>query len=141
MKKNFIIIFSIFIVIIASIIAWYTNTLGEQKKIAEYNLGFTQYTEKDITGVDVTTVINKAIDNNEQYSIEKNEKSVYKDDKKYSVQVFIKVVKDGEYYPMEAFYLAGITDFTKAYAGAIFKTKNIEYHENGRISKIFFEIT
>ena len=41
---------------------------------------------------------------------------------------------------MEAFEKAGMKEFTKSFGGAIFKSTKIEHHENGRISKIIFEI-
>lgn len=40
---------------------------------------------------------------------------------------------------MEAFEKVGIRDFTKNFGGVVFYSNKIEYHKNGRISKIIFE--
>ena len=44
------------------------------------------------------------------------------------------------FYLMEAFELAGMTSFTTLYGGLKFECTKKEYHENGRISKLVFEI-
>jgi hypothetical protein len=41
---------------------------------------------------------------------------------------------------MEALQEVGIMQFTESFGSALFKVNNIEYHKNGRISKIDFEI-
>lgn len=41
---------------------------------------------------------------------------------------------------MEAFEQVGIKEFTKSFGGMVFKSTKVEHHENGRISKIYFEI-
>ena len=41
---------------------------------------------------------------------------------------------------MEAFEKVGIKEFTKSFGSAIFKSTKIEYHDNGRISKLEFEV-
>ena len=140
MKKNLVILCSIFILIIAVFFGWYVDKSKENRLIANYNSGYEIYTKKEITGVDITTIINKAVDNNEKYSILKDDKNLYISDDKYCTKVYIKVVDEKDVFPMEAFEKVGITKFTRAYGGAKFKCTNIEYHKNGRISKINFEI-
>ena len=88
----------------------------------------------------VLTVVNKAIENNNQYEIKKNSDGTYKNDGKNSIEIIIKPTKDGKYFPMEAFEKVGMRDFTKSFGGAIFKSTKIEYHDNGKISKIQFDI-
>lgn len=39
---------------------------------------------------------------------------------------------------MEAYEEVGMKDFTKDFGGAVFKSTKVEYHKNGRISKIYF---
>lgn len=140
MKKSIIGLIIVFVVIIAVIFNWYTTKLQEKKEIKSYNLEFEQYTKENITGVEVTTLINKAIDTNKQYSISKDEKGFYKNDGKNSLEILVKLEADGKLYPMEALEEVGVEGFTKAYGSAIFKAKDLNYHKNGRISKITFEI-
>lgn len=140
MKKSIICLFTVFVIIIAVVFNWYWAKLQEQKEIKSYNLELEQYTKENITGVSVTTIINKAIDENEQYSISKDENGFYKNDGKYSLEILVKLEEEGKLYPMEALEKVGVEGFTKAYGTAVFKAKNLEYHKNGRISKIVFEI-
>jgi hypothetical protein len=140
MKKIFICLILIFIVFFAIFFNWYTNKVQTAKDIASFNSELEQFTNETITGVDLTTLINKAIDNNEKNKISKNSKKIYEDDGKYSLEISIKLTEDGEYFPMEALEQIGVSGFTKAYASALFKVNSIDYHDNGRISKISFEI-
>jgi len=140
MKKIILVIVSIIIIILAIFFNWYYNVSKEKRLIKNYNAEYEIYTNDNITGVDITTLINKAIDNNEKYSVLKNDKNTYIEDENNSMKIYVKVVADGEFYPMEAYTEAGINKFIKAYGGALFKCTSIEYHSNGKISKMNFEI-
>jgi hypothetical protein len=140
MKKIFGFIIIIVIVILAMFFDWYNTKIKTAKEIEKFNSELELYTSGNITGVDLTTVINKAIDNNEQYNITKNSSDIYEDDDKYALKVYIKLSEDGEYFPMEAFDKIGVSGFTSAYATAVFKAVKIQKNTYGRISKIYFEI-
>lgn len=141
MKKNIGIIIVLVIVVIAVFITWYMQTVNARKDVTEYNSGYESiYKENTINGVDLTTIINRAIDNNEKYSIEKDEKNVYIDDGEYYTEIYVKLIEDGEIYPMEAIEQVGISEFTRLYGSLNFECTATEYHENGRISKLTFEI-
>ena len=104
MKKTIVIILIILVVVLALFVGWYNETLSEKRLISNYNSEYEQYTEGTITGVDLTTVINKAVDNNETYSIEKDENELYINDDAYYTEVYIKLTEDGDSFAMEAFY-------------------------------------
>ena len=140
MKKVIIWILIIGIVIISTFFTWYNKNLQKIKEVKIFNNQFEGYLEGEINGVDLTTVINKALENNIQYEIEKDSKGVYKNDGQNSIKIMIKPSEEGNSFPMEAFEIVGISDFTKNFGSAIFKVTNIEYHKNGRISKIEYEI-
>lgn len=146
MKKYIIFIFTILIIIVSIFFYWYTNLSKENRLTKQYNSEYEIYTNKEIKGTDLTTIINKAINNNERYSVSKDEKGLYNSSDENSIKIFIKIEKDSDFYPMEAFYLTNDTEyksinsFRKAFGSANFKCTSIEYHNNNRISKIFFEI-
>ena len=140
MKKIIIWIFLITIVIISVFFNWYKKNLKILEDVRSFNSQFDVSLNDEVNGVDLTTVINKAMENNNQYKIEKNSKGVFKDDGKNSIKIMIKPTKDGNMFPMEAFEMVGMSDFTKNFGSAIFKVTNIEHHKNGRISKIEYEI-
>lgn len=119
----------------------YFGKLKEKQNILKYNQEYEIYTKKEINGVDLTTVMNKAINNNEQNKIQKDENGKYIDDNEFYTEITIKLSKDDKnYFLMEAFQKIGIEEFTKLYGSQKFKCVKIDYHENGRISKILFEI-
>ena len=97
------------------------------------------YCNKQILGTDITTLINKATDNNEKNNIQKDEKGLYLPNNENSIKIYIKMKFTENIYPMESFYTASINDFTKYFGGINFKSSKIDYHENGRISSITFE--
>lgn len=116
------------------------KNFGEIKEVKKFNSQFEDYIEEEINGVDLTTIVNKALENNNQYKIKKDSKGVFQNDGENSISIIIKPQENGNSYPMEAFEMVGIKDFTRNFGNAIFKSTKIEYHKNGRISKIFFEI-
>ena len=127
-------------VVIALFATWYKTNLKNIAEIKKFNNNFEQFIGKQVTGVDLTTVMNMALENNNKYEIEKDEKGAYKDDGKYSIQVIVRPTKNGDSYLMEAFERVGMKEFTGNFGSAIFQSTDIKYHENGRISKITFEI-
>lgn len=141
MKKNIAIILALIIVAIASFAIWYVQASADRKKVTDYNLEYEAlYKDKQINGVDLTTIINKAIDNNEKYSVKKDEKNVYIDDGTYYTEIYVKLTQDGQNYLMEAIQQVGLSEFTRLYGSMNFECTSTEYHENGRISKLTFEI-
>lgn len=138
--KRFIILFITFIVIIILVFSYSlnlykTNALNVQK----FNKVFLDYEKNDLYGTDITTVMNKAIDNNEQYKIKKDESGLYIPDELYSTKIYINLQEEGSTYPMENFYKVGIQEFTTYFGELNFKCTKVNYHENGRISEMFFQ--
>lgn len=140
MKKVVIGILLTGLIIIALFFTWYNKNLNELRNIKKFNSEFEGFIDREVTGVDLTTVVNKAIENNNKYEVKKNSDGTYENDGKNSIEIIIKPTKDGNSFPMEAFEKVGMKDFTKSFGGAIFKSTKIEYHKNGKISKIQFEI-
>lgn len=139
MKKTLILILTILIVIIIISIVNIKNIQKEKQEILKYNSEFEYYCKDEILGTDMTTLINKATDKNEKNNISKNEKGYYIEDNQNSIKVFIKMKDAESTYPMENFYKAGINDFTKYFGSVKFKCFQIKYHENSKISEIYFE--
>lgn len=135
--KNFFIGFgTVLMIIIVLFVNWYSNKQTEQREVKNYNLEYDTYVGKKINGVYLTTIINKALDNNEQHKIKRNEKGAYINDDEYYTQIQIKLDENGNEFLMEAFEQVGVITFTKLYGGYEFKCTNIKYHENGRIAQI-----
>lgn len=140
MKRNLIIIVCLILAGVALFFNWFIINKNTIKDVQAFNNEYLYYLDGSISGVDLTTIINKAIDNNEKYKIPKKENGAYIANNENSIEILIKVEPDGKFYLMEAFELAGMTSFTTLYGGLKFECTKKEYHENGRISKLVFEI-
>ena len=139
MKKNLAIIIIIFIVIISMIFIVLKSKEEDKKNIKAINFEYEQYLNQKIYGTDVTTIINKAINNNEKYEIPKDENGFYINDNKYCIKIELNMITIEKTYQMEQMYNAGITEFVKNFNLILFECTSIEYHkETGRISKIVF---
>lgn len=141
MKKTLIIMLILFIAIFTAIAIAVVDLQQTGKQVKQFNQIFENCKDKNLLGSDVASLINKAIDNNEKKQISKNDKDIYQDDGKYSVQIFVRLEKDGEYFTMEKINALKITEFVKNFSLQDFKCTGIEYHkETNRVSKVYFEI-
>lgn len=140
MKKT-ILLFSIPIgIIIFSVCGLLITKNTTNRLIKQENEYYEYYFEKEIYGTDVISIINKAINENEQNDIQKNEKGHYIENKENSIKIEVKMLITNKTYPMEEIYNNDITKFVENFNFIKFKCINIEYHKNtGRISKITFE--
>lgn len=139
MKKPLIVLITIFIVVVIIVTAIINTKQDNIKAIKQFNDSFEQYIGKQIYGTEVTTVISKAIKNNENYNIQKDENDFYINDNQYCIKVELNMITVEKTYQMEQLYKAGLTEFVKNFNVITFECTNIEYHnKTGRISKIVF---
>lgn len=141
MKKTILYLLTIVIIIVTIIISKYYQLKDTKVAINKYNQGFEKYTQNEIFGTDVTTVINQAVNNNEKFYIKKDEKNNYIQDDTNSIKIDIKIndLKEDTIYNMETLYYGGMNDFVRYYGQIKFKCLKKEYHENGKIKYILFE--
>lgn len=139
MKKNLAIIIIIFIVIMSMLTIMLKAKEDDEKSLKAINYEYEQYLNKQVYGTDVTSIINKAIDNNENYKIPKDENGMYINDGKYCIKIELNMITIEKTYQMEQMYKAGITEFVRNFNLINFECTAIEYHkETGRVSKIVF---
>ena len=93
MKKVAIGILLIISMAIIVFFAWYHRNLQQLKDIQSFNQEYEDYLNKMINGVDLTTIMNKAIENNHRYSISKNVDGSYQNDGKYAIIIWVKPVE------------------------------------------------
>lgn len=98
---------------------------------------------RTLYGADVLTIINKAIDNNEFNNVKKTDDGLYIDNDDTSIKVTIILLKTNDkeeitevVYDMEKLEKAGLDKFVSSFGITNFECANLEYHSNGRISKI-----
>ena len=140
--KKIIIFFVIILIIISSISYIYLNYKSDYNMAKKANLQFEKYLNKEVYGTDIATAINKAIDNNTKNEIEKNNKGIYLNNNKNSINIEIKMLDDDTIYKMENFYNSGIQKFISYYGNIKFKCVDIKYHTStNQVKYMLFEQT
>ena len=114
MKQKLIVIISIFLIIIFGITYYIYNQNLINEKAFKNNKELESYTKNEITGTELVTLINKAID--------------------------IKFLEKDDIVQMESIYNLGIEEFVKYYSKRKFKCTDIKYHNKTKnISYLKFE--
>ena len=138
--KKLALFFLIIIIIIVGMSYIYLNYKVTYNKTKKDNLQFENYYEKEIYGAELTTIINKAIDNNEYNEVEKDKKGKYIDNGENSINIEIKMLDNDKTYNMETFYGGGMDKFVQYYNEIKFKCTNLEYHKStGKVKYLLFE--
>lgn len=142
MKKFFAILVLAFCITVLIIVVNFNEYQKNQRQVSNFNREFEEYNKEDVLGVDITTLINKAISNNEKYGVQKDENGLYIDDGKNSIQIYITMIINGQTYPMENINKLGMDSFTSYFGVIKFRCTNISYHdETSKIASMTFEST
>ena len=139
MKKIVIFIISLVIIIISIIAVRIINYRAEQAKIKKENLTYEVFLNKQILGTELTTFINKAVDNNKKYQVQKDEQGFYIQNDTNSIEIEIKITDNDTLYKMETFYNGGMTNFIDYYNSIYFECTKIEYNKAGKVNYLLFE--
>lgn len=139
MEKTLIYIICIVLIILSVIGTKYLNFKEQKSLIQKYNLEYEVYLNQDVTGRELTTAINRAVNNNEKNSVQKDEKGFYIDDDNNSVKIEIKILDNDTTYQMETLYNGGMENFIQYYGDINFNCSKIDYNSKGKVSHIIFE--
>lgn len=139
MKKTLIFILCLIIIIISVFCIKYQKYKTEHSEIVKENLEYEMYLNKEVLGTDLTTVINRAIDNNERNSVLKNEEGFYIENDTNSILIDIKMLDEDKTYKMETFYNNEMETFTQLYELIKFECTKINYNKSGKVSYMLFE--
>lgn len=138
--KKFIVLFSIVIIIVAVVAFNYINYTNNQSEVKRYNLELGKNYQKEIYGIDLTTTINKVINNNEKNNVEKDQQGRYINNNSDSINIDIKMIDVDRVFTMEELYNGGMEQFVQYYSNIQFKCTKIEYHKKtGKISYMYYE--
>lgn len=139
MKKNFIFMLCIIGIIIAILSVKYLSYKAEYGKIKRSNFEYEKYFNKEVLGTELTTIINKAVDNNEKNSVAKDEQGFYVTNDINSVKIQIQILDNETMYDMETLYNGGMERFVQNYNSINFECTKIEYNKAGKVSYILFK--
>ena len=138
--KKISIFFLIVIVTVAGVYYMFINYKAKNNKIKQANMQFESYYNKEIYGTELTSIINKAMDSNNGYEVEKDNKGNYIENESDSIKIDIKMKDNDKIYTMETLYNGGMINFVKYYSSIQFKCIKIEYHKaTGKIKYLLFE--
>lgn len=139
MKKIFI--FSVIVLIIVAIVGVrYVSYKNEYNIVQSENAEFEEYKDKEVYGLSVATMMNKAVDKNTKNKIEKDENGNFIQNDSNSIEIEIYMTDNETTYKMETIYNAGTEQFVQYYGNIKFKCSKIEYHKDtGRIKYMLFE--
>lgn len=139
MKKIIAFITLVTITLILLAIKYY-NFKDEYSKIKEINAQYESYYKKEIYGTDVATIVNRAVNDNENNNVKKDSNGFYIENNTNSIKVEVKITDNDTTYNMETLYNGGMTNFVKYYNNVQFECTKIEYHsETKKIKYILFE--
>lgn len=138
--KKILILFSILIIILAIVWINYTGYKTQYDSIKKENLEFEKYYQKEVYGRDLTTVINKAFDDNTRNKVEKDSNNQFIENNENSIKIDIKMTDIDKTYTMENFYNSGMERFVQYYGTIKFKCTKIEYHnKTQKVKYLYFE--
>lgn len=139
MKRTIILIGTILVVILIIFSYNYIQYQSNQRNVLKYNQTFLQFNRNKIYGTDITSVINKAVNNNEINKISKDDSGEYISNEENSVKIYIVFEENGTIYSMEKIYKKSMDEFTKLFGGVKFNCTNVKYHKNGKVSEMYFQ--
>lgn len=138
--KKLAVFFLITIIIIVGISYMCLNYKVNYYEAKRENQQFESYDGQEIYGAELTTIINKAIDNNQNNEVQKDNKGKYINNDNNSIQIDIKMLDNEKTYAMETLYNGGMDKFVQFYSEIKFKCTNLEYHKaTNRVKYMLFE--
>ena len=138
--KKIIIILLVFIIVLCILLYNFNSIALDKQKISEENAEFELYLNKEIYGIDIASIINKAVDKNIKNEIQKDDKGFFIQNDENSIEIEVYLTEGDDIYKMEQIYKQGTEQFVQFFIDAKFKSSKVEYHEKtGRIRYILFE--
>ena len=139
MKDYIILILAMVFIMICLQFINVKNTNNKNSNVPSQNSYYENYLDKEITGAELSTVITKAIEQNENNGVNKDSKEHYINNNTNSVQIDLKMRTVNKTYSMEAINKGGISNFIQNFGTVNFKCIKIDYHKNsGNVSKLTF---
>lgn len=138
--KKIIIILLIFIVVLCILLYNFNSIALDKQKVAEENAEFEQFLNKEIYGIDIASIINKAVDKNIKNGIQKDDKDFFIQNDENSIEIEVYLTEGDDIYKMEQIYKLGTEQFVQFFIDTKFKSTDVQYHDKtGRIKYILFE--
>ena len=144
MKNKILLIFIIFMAILAGITYIFYNYRINLQEVQKINNEFKSYAETQMLGTELVSIMNRVQDMNSKNEIEKNNDGLYIENEENSIKMYIKLKYEDDYSVLEVEKIlnTGIENFIKNYSTASFKCEEITYHEKtGNVKSLTFTET
>ena len=142
MKKILAGLLILMIIIVIVVVFYYKDIQAKKQEIDNFNRVYLNYNKDNLNGLDITTIINRAISNNEKYAIAKDEEGLYVLDDEYSIEIYVTMIINETTYRMERIEDLGMNSFVAYFGEVSFKCTDVQYHEKtGRVASMTFEAT
>ena len=140
MKKNIILLLTVFLVIVLIIVYGIFHRREYIKQSLMNNKSYESFYNQTVLGTDIISIINKAVDSNEKNHVGKDEKGNYIENNENSIKIDIKFKELEQVITMERINEVGMQQFWKNYGALSFKCTKIEYHsKTNNIKYMYFE--
>lgn len=139
MKKTIIFMICVVIIILSAFYMKYLDYREERNSVKKSNLEYEVYLNKEITGRELTSVVNKAVNNNEKNKVAKNENKIYEKNDETSISIDILMSDNETTYKMETIYNGGMVTFIQYYGDILFECTKIEYNSKGKVCYMVFD--
>ena len=139
MEKTLLFVIAIFLIITCIVSLILINKKNEIIDLKRYNGSYEKYVDKEILGIDLASLINQVVNENEKNDVQKNQNGYYIDNGIDSIKIDLKMITIDQTFEMEDIHNSKISNFVKFFNSIKFKCTDILYHDNGRVSKLIFE--
>lgn len=140
MRRLMLLILIPIAIILFSVVGLLVTLRSSKEATQKANGPYEYYLGKEIYGTEVTTLMNKAINENEKNKIQKDERGYYIENDENSFRIELKMITIDKTYAMEEIYNNDMNRFLENFNLIRFKCTNIEYHpKTGMISKMLIE--
>ena len=138
--KKLAIFFLIIVIVVVGISYMYLQYKSHYYTAQRENKQFESYDGKEIYGTEITTIINKAMDNNQNNQVQKDNKGNFVNNDNNSIHINIKMLDNEKTYTMETLYNGGMDKFVQYYGEILFKCTKLEYHKaTNKVKYMLFE--
>lgn len=138
--KKLAIFFLVIVIVIVGISYMYLHYKANYYTAQRENKQFESYDGQEVYGTELTTIINKAVDNNQNNEVQKDDKGKFIDNDNNSIQIDIKMLDNEKTYTMETLYNGGMDKFVQYYSEITFKCTKLEYHKTtNKVKYMLFE--
>ena len=140
MKRRLLILIGITLISLLFIGILINNRQKALEIAKNENAEYERYTENNIFGSSLMTLINKVTNSNEKNAVLTNDNGFYISNNENSIIIEVKFLESDAVFRMEQISRQGYENFIKYYNTMSFKCIKKEYHEKTKyISYLFFE--